>query len=600
MRAFSLSRASLYLTFLTFCLLTSGIFVELDAVGSAPLLLFFGLTLYLSAKPPKSLTQVCPISVSLPKNRVSIENICIGTFIAAPVLLYFALTFCQEFPFAGDQPFHLQMARAVAQFWLIRSVPVLLLCYLCYKVSQKTGTRLGFLLLFSLFLAWSFLEASHIYFSRYPAAGYFIHSPVVVLFRALFSHGGVSSNRFTNVLSLFGWLFLLRPLIIRRWPDRTILPFGVFFFFQQIHVYYFSSYYLEPWCVTLFLIVVEGFIRLEEKEWWKLILLTGFCAVIKEQAVLALPFMWFISEWKEIRKGKVLSSAILGVVAVVPFFLYNSYRKKMEIWRSWNLVPTQEILSGTFFSEFYRHLEFQFGKLGLLLVGIVIFVQIYFTLFGKKRRLIHAVFFFAGLFQVLFFYVDGVSRDYPAYPRFHLLTLAFWGAGFIELAIRWEKKKYAAILLAVGILGLHLQTLAPAFLLTKQKDSTRNYIDHFDAPQFFPIRTLYKKAAQTEGFAQVDALLLQKPAYVDFWPYYPEMGKKFRFVDRKESQPCTCVPPSQGVLLVPLYYTGLNSHKNVPAGEKEKEDSCLKEMQNSCAHLFVEQMGAATLGAIGY
>src|SRR5262249_5498667 len=110
---------------------------------------------------------------------------------------------------------------------------------------------------FAVLVAWSFAGRAPDSAARYPASGYLLDVPLQYLAKKLVWSSPLDAHRITTALSLVAWLYLLRPLALRRWPDLAILPFALFFYWQQDVVYYDTTAYLEPWSIVFVITAVE-------------------------------------------------------------------------------------------------------------------------------------------------------------------------------------------------------------------------------------------------------------------------------------------------------------------------------------------------------
>ena len=86
-------------------------------------------------------------------------------------------------------------------------------------MTRRVGRGHATALFFAGLLGLSFIFPPHFVFARYPATFYLLAAPLNVAADVLQWRSPVLANHITNALSVPVWLFLLRPIFVRRWPD---------------------------------------------------------------------------------------------------------------------------------------------------------------------------------------------------------------------------------------------------------------------------------------------------------------------------------------------------------------------------------------------
>jgi len=152
-----------------------------------------------------------------------------GLLSLGAVGLYLGLTWHQEFPFLGDHDYHLGTSWAALEFWS-KWAPWVVAVFASATVATLIGRpRYWPLAAFALLLGSSiFFARPSDLFARYPALGYFVDAPFNRLFRWLDSPSPLNALRLANACSVIAWLFVLRPIFLKRWPSFDILPFALF------------------------------------------------------------------------------------------------------------------------------------------------------------------------------------------------------------------------------------------------------------------------------------------------------------------------------------------------------------------------------------
>jgi hypothetical protein len=251
---------------------------------------------------------------------------------AAPAAAYLAETWRQEFPTLGDQFVHNAYALDAYALWW--PWPFLAAVAAIAIVARKADSRLPLaaLLALALLALASFRGGFATY---YPALLHFLSVP----FRAAVPAASpLNVARLVNLLSIPAWLLVLRPRLLGRHVDVAAAAAGALLFWQKDVVYYVDSGYLEAWGLVLLLTAAEHLLRFDGRAIWRPLLLIGTAAVIKEQFVLALPFVALASSPADRPAARTppdqpaWTPALQLAAAAVPFALYAAH-PTARIWR---------------------------------------------------------------------------------------------------------------------------------------------------------------------------------------------------------------------------------------------------------------------------
>ena len=166
-----------------------------------------------------------------------------GLIVLLPVAAFLFLTWEQDFPFTGDHDYHLAKSVEALEFWSGRFVPVLLLIIIVWWNALRSDGRPWVVpVVFILVAALGWWNMERVTFAvRYPGSLYFLAIPFVSLWQFLGADDPLNALRLTNALAIPVWLFVLRPLILRRWPDTAAVLFSIYFFLQKDVIYYFTA-----------------------------------------------------------------------------------------------------------------------------------------------------------------------------------------------------------------------------------------------------------------------------------------------------------------------------------------------------------------------
>ncbi len=522
-----------------------------------------------------------------------------------PILGYLVLTWEQEFPFSGDHDYHLAQLQHAAAVWRIWLIPVLVgVGFLCFGV--RTAIPAAGMLVVAAVVGW-WDEGYHFYAVRYPGSYYAIASVWKFIGDAIGIDRPLNSLRLANVSSLVCWLWVLRPRLIGARPDRLLLPFAAYALLQKDVIYYFTSSYIEPWAIILILLATEHLIRFEAADGWKVLLLIGAAAVIKEQAILILPF-YALATAPSIKDRGAMRSWILGsVLSAMPFVFYYVTRRSFGVWRTAGLADFHDVFDGDRYALFASRVVGQFGS-GLPVVLLAAGISLVLAVRGPKRRVFAAI-TGAAVFQIVFFYCDRISVAWTGYPRFHLIPAMLFGAILLEDRFRSGRRALAG---TIAIVAAMVPTLVPFFGLTRSSDAGRNFFEVVEAPIYFPLDTLVRAGTGIDLLRDIGTLRL----FTNFDTYldkanisavalaYPSIAREYRLVGRalhvsNVSTSCRCTTNDEAVVGLFVSTAGSPRTQRELAPVHALATACVDQLQRSCSRSIVIPFDGRPWGALG-
>jgi hypothetical protein len=243
----------------------TGAWTQLDELGWAgwlPLIVTFAL----DRLPSPAVRALRRAEVSSAGPLLAAAAICVL------ILAHVGLTTREEFGFGGDEGYHLSATRAFALYYL-RAGPILVAVIAVFAVWRwRRWPYAASVATFGLIAGSHFLPASPL-FARYPAAFYLLAAPLNVFFDVAAIPYPHAANHIVNGLSLPVWLFVLRPLVIGRWPDWQVLPIALLLYFQAPALTFIASTLIEPWSLVFLLLAVEVLVVYPPDERWLAVML---------------------------------------------------------------------------------------------------------------------------------------------------------------------------------------------------------------------------------------------------------------------------------------------------------------------------------------
>jgi len=558
-------------------------------------------------------------------------NLLIALIALAPLLADLGIGWNRDFPFSGDTWFHVGQSYRMAFWWLspvaspVVKVPTLddvrgLVSHpsslLVSRVVALSIIGIVTALLYrrwrlpalvfavAAIVSWGCFEAT--IFLRYPGARYLIDLPFLGPAFALndIELGG----RLSNVAAPICWLFILRPWLIRRWPDIRILPVALLLFWQKDVIYYFDSVYLEPWGVILSLLAIESLLEYGRDGAPLACLLIGAAATVKEPFILALPMMWLAGAPWRTKSQEFIRLSAAAVVAGVPFVLYYAARKNvpfadMETNRTVHLAFSSHA-SERFAAEFSKQMTYAFpGTSGALAIAVLVCLLAMLWRANSERRLALACALGAALLIALMFMVDAASLRWAGYFRFLMYSLPFLASGFMLLS-REINARWCLALAAVAAV-LQAPSAYTALALSAGPASGRNFVEHYDAPLVFPIKSLTAEARRA-GTLPSGAPILAN-TIDNTQRSLPGSGITYGPVGELY---CTCAADHPNVLALFIRFTNMSAslatHEQPPGSRFaiwQKTDAqrpeCLAELKRTCGHVFTRFEAGELVGALG-
>jgi hypothetical protein len=499
-------------------------------------------------------------------------------FASLPALVYLIVTWRQEFPYGGDQPVHNSLALEAFAFWWpwkwIIAVAAIVV------VIRWATPRVTLIAIALLPLVGAFAGGPYSFAGRYPGTLHFFAAPL----HALANVHPLDVERTLNALAIPAWLLILRPLFLRRPATIGTYAAAALLFWQKDVVYYFTSGYLEAWAIVLVLTALEHLVVYDAEAIWRPLLLLGTAAMVKEHTVLALPVVAAVYFPRRERLRHVL----VTLTALAPFALFALLRRTFRSWSG--VAPSFDTWSAGHFAAYARSVTAQFGAaLPVVIISVIALITL------AKRRAFAAILLVA-LADVAFFFTAPVQQPWTGYPRTNLVPLA---CAALALGATIERLPRRVAVLAVAIvLACNAVPLVPAMRAAFGPDTARNFVEHEDAPIFYPIRKSLARA-ETEGLIragdEVRILNNGKRVFELFYPgpiedQYPDLARRYRIrvmSFRDDAARCGCTSPDAAQLAVFIAFHNFGTDIPPRPAIEEESERCRQAIAATCKRVIV-------------
>jgi len=596
------TRKALHSRFLTVYLfaviLVSGVWIGTPAL--------FPLT-WITALAVGAATQTITFRLPLPAGaavRANARDALLAIVASAPAVIYLIATWHQEFPYLGDQSLHSGSGIEAYAFWWPWGwiAAVTAMAFVVWRV-RRNGDSPAALIGLAIVVAIGLALPQPLAFSgRYPGTLHFFSVPLRAVMHAT---SPLNVERLLNALAIPAWLLVLRPLVVRRHVDVAAMTIAALLFWQKDDVYYFTSGYLEPWAIVLLLTAAEHLVRYGADAVWRPLLLLGAAAMVKEQLIMSLPIVAAVYfPFRGTRRAQV-EHFIVSVVAATPFVPFWRAR---ELFKTWSLVSPApgQALGAAHFALFRERISLQFGlALPLVIVSLVLLI-----VFAAQRRAFAALLLMgAADFGVIYF--AKIQQPWAGYPRLNLVPLAMATVALSYAAERLaERHRMGGATIVVIAAALNCIGLAPAIRDGFRPSSARSFIEHFDAPLFFPIRETLAAAERTNLIApksRIDLLTNGKHIFAFFWvgpleDQYPDLSARYRL--RSESfagmtARCRCTDASTAHLAVFIRFAHLGEHIPQRTAAEAEANECTAEILRTCTRTMPVTNEGVLVGMFG-
>lgn len=540
--------------------------------------------------------------------RANARDLLLAVFASAPVLIYLIATWHQEFPYLGDQWLHNGNSIEAYEFWwpfgwIVAAAGI---GFVIWRMRRNEDSPAALIALAVVAAAGLAMLQPLSFAGRYPGTLHFFSVPLRAVIHAT---SPLNIERLLNVLSIPIWLLVLRPLIVRRHVDIFAIIVSAMLFWQKDNVYYFTSGYLEPWAIVLLLVAAEHLVRFGSDAVWRPLLLIGIAAMVKEQLIIGLPIVAAIYFP---RRGRI-EHLLVTTVAATPFVLFWRAHELFKSWGAAAPVPS-EALSAEHFALFRERIALQFGiALPIVIVALVIVIVL------AVRRRAFAALLCIALADFVVMYFAKILQPWAGYPRLNLVPLAL---ASLALGFTAERLAQAQTGVSVPHKRLHVaQTLLSVLLMlaaflncipltAAMKDafrpsSARGFIEHYDAPLFFPIREAIENLP---AGSRIDVLTNGKRIFQFFWAgplpdQYPDLAARYQLRSASfagDASRCRCTDPSIVHLAAFIRFTNLGTNIPQRAAIEAEAKQCEAEIRRTCSRVSEVRNEKALVGLLGF
>lgn len=566
----------------------SGAWTQLDEIGWigwAPLALALFLDVYCPALPKWRGFRVT--------ERIDRAAVAGAGALCALFLGHLALTFREEFGFSGDEGYHLSATRAFAIYFM-RAGPLLIAVLAAYTLLAYRRSRYAGTVAIGLLIAASMALPESALFGRYPTAFYLLASPLNVVFELLGSPYPSAANHVVNTMSLPIWLFVLRPLIIGRWPDWPVMVIATLVYFQPAALTMLGSPLLEPWAVVFALLSIEAAAAFDREQRGLAVALCAVAIGFKETFVLLLPTVWLLScvEWRGMRPLVRKDAVALGIAAIAPFLLYYSVRSTLSTARGYD-TGSSALWTLARAGEWLANARAQVGAGSLIVAGSALIVS------SRTAPLWSAT----AIGIALFFFADSISAPWTGYARFLAYSLVAVCGALFATFYRHPLERRTLIAICAAVFALQSTSTLSTFALDLAPDHERNSLEWRGALIRLPIRTLASQIPNLQGGGSVRRVrvITFGTDLTSLRVAYPDLATRYDLIGDQQSAPdCRCRDHQEAILAGFEWPANLGDTAAARDMFSRVSAACVSQIETTClSRSLSRDRTGAVVGGLG-
>ncbi len=568
----------------------SGAWTQLDTIGW-PVWLVPILTFALGAERFRLAGSVWQRPLT-PESRGAVL---IAALLCAVHLLHVVFTAREEFGFGGDEGYHLSAARAFAIYYM-KAGPYLAGVAVLWVACRYWAARFAPAVAILALIAASFTLPQESLFGRYPAAFYLLAMPLNVALDVVGFPYPFTANHVMNMLSVPAWLFVLRPIVLGRWPDWRVLPVALLIYMLGAAILYASSGLLEPWAFVFVLLAMEAVVVLDADRKWIAVFLAAAATFFKDTAILFVPPIWLLAmiEWDGWRPSLRRNAVAIGVAAVAPFITYYAVRRGLQIFRGYDVAGGGDVWSMARAKEWLTTAQYQLGLGGSIGIAAATTWCVFGAAIDRRWRE-HAVWSLTAIALVIFFAADVASIPYTGYGRFLAYPLlAVCGLLFVTLHSLKPNPRWLLPWLSYGVIVLLFASTVQMLGLDLRPDYERNSLEWAQGLVRLPIRSLSQRLPELTGGAAVTKIRVVTFEIdpISLRVAYPDLAERYELQGDMQSSrapDCACRAATEAVLAgfeLPIHFSG------TPEGRERydlQQSQCVAQAKATCASIALER-----------
>ena len=322
--------------------------------------------------------------------------------------------------------------------------------------------NLANLIAFVIIFLWSKYEIIPISFGRKDPQGSYFINIFSNLFFYIFDLNLLDTLRLSNLLSIFLWATILRPIFINENIDHKILPFIVFYAWYPQFIYLHVGASTEPWAIIFLFLALENFLKFKFERIFLTIIFLSIGSCFKPQISLFIPIITFFYILEKNDFAKKISLVFLSSLTIFNTSSFSYIRE--IIYKYWQPIKIENYGISHFNSDFFDLVFFRLSEIySLLAVFILCFLILIKNFKTNKKIVLYLSILFGSFFFILFFNTLPQFIQHTLYPRYYVyLFLIIFSFVFLEA---YKNIKYLNIFIIIITMVIYSKDLYKFLIL---------------------------------------------------------------------------------------------------------------------------------------
>ena len=571
--------------------------------------------------------------IEMNTKKIRIKDFSISILVFFPLILFFIKIYNADFNWGGDYRDNILFSLVNTKFWLTQifsdkiSDPLnikyiilnfynsrifsLILFFLItlYLYKKNYGNLANIILILVIYL-WSTYEQIPTSFGiKDPQGTNFINIFSNLIFY-LFDLNLLDTLRLTNLISIFLWAVVLRPIFLNEKLDFKILPFIFFYAWYPQFIYLQVGASNEPWSIIFVFLAMESFFKYRFDRVFLTIIFLCIGSCFKSQVSLFIPVFTFFYLLEKVALSKKLSLIFLSSLALFNTSSFSYIRE--TIYNMWQPIKIENYGLKHFDNNFFDLVILRLSEIYSLLI---IFLLCLFILIKNYQENKKIVLYFSILliffFSILFFNTLPQFIQHTLYPRYYVYLFIII-LSFVVLET-YKNQKLVNILIIIFTIFVYSKDLSKFFNFNKETVYKLNFSQFDVDPLYLGLNQIINMSDKDLKNKKIQDIYISRSTKIIYKiPNY--LFKNYNILASPKGKIfCNCDNKKNAIInFYPKLRNSLNKFKTTmttsPEGYnelfgtnlKDPKTKCIQKMKDTCSivHLLKEEDNTI-IGALG-
>ena len=436
--------------------------------------------------------------------EIKIKNFLISLLVFSPLILFYIKIYNADFNWGGDHRDNILFSLVNTKFWLTQifsdkisdplSIKYIILNFYSSRIFilislffitlylyKKDYGNLANIILLIVIYFWSTYEIIPRSFGIKDPHGTNFINIFSNLFFYLFDLNLLDSLRLTNLISIFLWATILRPIFLNESLNLKILPFIIFYAWYPQFIYLQVGASNEPWSIIFLFLAMESLFKYRFDKIFLTIIFLCIGSCFKSQISLFIPILTFFYLLEKVNLSKKISLIFLSSLALFNTSSFSYIREK--IYNSWQPIKIQNYGFKHLDKDFFDLVILRLSELYSLLIIFLLCLFILLKNYQKNKKIVlHLGTLLIFIFSILFFNTLGQFIQHTLYLRYYVyLFIIILSFVFLET---YKNQKLFNILIIIFTIFVYSKDLYKYFNFNKETTYKLNF-SQFDSDPLY-------------------------------------------------------------------------------------------------------------------